>query len=180
MKKLCVFAMAFFWICFQGLAQQVIPLEENQSSNQDGLSVGFSVTNERTQSAGKEEFSRYEITVYLTNQSGCPKIVLTGTGFQGAFGGSIMDPSVFGVFDCINATGRRMTSKSAEVRANQFIVPFERQDTNAEGKTITRTERVQAGFILRDGETISTDIIVLVPLGERPRIQARVTAFSNL
>ena len=36
------------------------------------------------------------------------------------------------------------------------------------GKEVTRS--VKAGYIFRNSETLKTNIIVLVPMGERPRI----------
>ena len=50
---------------------------------------------------------------------------------------------------------------------------------NAENrKEVTRT--VKAGYIFRNGETLKTNIIVLVPKGERPVIQCTVNNLPEL
>jgi hypothetical protein len=172
----CLLLPSMIFSCF---AQQAIGIEENQPANYDGLVCGFNIRNERVMEISKENFNRFELTVYLTNQSGCPKIILLNDTFRNAFGG-VNDPATFAIFDCQNATGKRLTSKSATVRANQFFIPVRFPEKGPDGKETIRTVNTHAGFILRNGETISSDIIVIVPEGERPRMQARVVVFSNL
>jgi hypothetical protein len=160
-------------------AQNVLTLSENEPSMFDGLECGFSIRNEQTVDIGKENFQRYAVTVYMTNKSGCPKIVLMNDAIRNTSPGQT-DPGVFAIFDCLNATGRRLTARTGFVRGSQFFVPNRITERGSDGKTITRTENIQAGFILRNGETITNDFIVIVPEGERPRIQSRVVIFSNL
>jgi hypothetical protein len=172
------------FLIFQGwgisvFAQNAIALTENQSSNYEGLECGYNIRNEQVKEIGKESYARFEITVYMTNQSGCPKIVLLNDTFLNS-SGSYNDPSIFGIFECLNANGKRLTSKSATVRARQFFVPTRITEKNSEGKDVTRTVNVNAGYILRNGESITENIIVIVPLDERPRMQCRVVVFSNL
>jgi hypothetical protein len=42
------------------------------------------------------------------------------------------------------------------------------------------TKAVKAGYIFRNGETLKTNIIVLVPKGERPVIQCTVNNLPEL
>lgn len=179
MKRFLFICLLFQGIISYGFAQQAVSIEENQPANYDGLVCGFNIRNESTIEISKENYNRFELTVYLTNQSGCPKIVLLNDSFRNSFG-ILNDPAVFAIFDCQNATGKRLTSKSATVRANQFFVPVRISEKGADGKEIIRTVNAHAGFILRNGETIASNIIVIVPEGERPRMQARVVVFSNL
>ncbi|SFF29800.1 ABC transporter permease [Thermoflexibacter ruber] len=179
MKQLLFFCLFFQGIMFSCLAQQAVSIEENQPANYDGLVCGFNIRNERVMEIGKENFNRFEVTVYITNQSGCPKIVLLNDTFRNSFG-ILNDPAIFAIFDCQNATGKRLTSKSASVRANQFFIPVRIPERGADGKETIRTVNTHAGFILRNGETIAENMIIIVPEGERPRMQARVVVFSNL
>jgi hypothetical protein len=179
MKQLLFICLFVQSIIFPSFSQNAVSIEENQPANYEGLVCGFNIRNERVMEISKENFNRFEVTVYMTNQSGCPKIVLLNDTFRNSFGG-LNDPSTFAIFDCQNATGKRLTSKSATVRANQFFIPVRFPERGADGKETIRTINTHAGFILRNGETISSDIIVIVPEGERPRMQARVVVFSNL
>jgi hypothetical protein len=180
MKKLFLNLLFLVTVASWASAQGNILLTENEPSLQDGMEVGYSILNEQTRTSRKEEVGRFEVTVYMTNRSGCPKIVLNNENIGRVFGSGVTDPAIFAIFDCLNATGRRLTSRNAQLRAPQFFIPYQVRDTNAEGRSITRTENAQAGFILRNGETISTTFIVIVPDGERPRMQCRITAFSTL
>jgi hypothetical protein len=174
-----IFLLIYICFALPIFAQNAITLTENQSSNYEGLECGYNIRNEQLKEISKENYARFELTVYITNQSSCPKIVLLNDTFRNSSGG-ITDPSVFAFFDCLNATGKRLTSKSGSVRANQFFVPTRVTEKNAEGKDVTRTVRVQAGYILRQGESITDSFIVILPEGERPRMQCRIVMFSNL
>jgi hypothetical protein len=180
MKKTGFALLCFFALLFNAdlWAQGTIMISENTPAMVEGIELGYNIINERRQEVGREEMERYEIRLYMTNRSGCSKIVLLNDNVVNtSMSGN--SPDVFAVFDCVNATGKRLTSRSANLRAPQFFIPIRRTEKNAEGKEVTRTENVHAGFALRNGETINTTIIVIVPRGERPRIQARLTMFSN-
>ncbi|MCY7352981.1 MAG: ABC transporter permease [Cytophagaceae bacterium] len=152
--------------CF---AQQSFELAEDRPAALNGVEYGFAIRNERNRAVKDETFSRYEVTVYATNKSGCNKIMFPR---QTTFG--TQDQNLLAEFDCTNATGKRMTSKNGSIKAQPFTVPYRQTMKNAEGKDITTTTDVQAGHMLRNGETISMEFIVLIPEGERPRMKVRV------
>ncbi len=179
MKTKILLLLIFHCFSMYAFAQNAITITENQPSNYEGLECGYNIRNEQVKEISKENYARFELTVYITNQSSCPKIVLLNDTFRNSFGGTT-DPAVFAIFDCLNATGKRLTSKSGSVRANQFFVPTRVTEKNAEGKDVTRTVNVHAGYILRQGESITDNFIVILPQGERPRMQCRVVMFSNL
>ncbi|QKZ15749.1 ABC transporter permease [Spirosoma sp. KUDC1026] len=136
----------------------------------NGIEYGYAIRNESQKDVGnKGTFNRYEITVYVANKSGCTKLMFPK---QTAFG--LQNQDLLANFDCLNANGARMTSKSATVRARPFIVPYSTSTKNAEGKTVTTTVQVQAGHMLENGETVSENIIVLVPEGELPIMKVRM------
>jgi hypothetical protein len=86
-----------------------------------------------------------------------------------------MDPNKLAIFDCLNANGKRFTSKKASVDAKDFFV---RCKFKINGKEETRS--VKAGFIFRNGETLRNNIIVIVSLNERPKITCSINSLFEL
>lgn len=147
-------------------AQNVVELKEDTPAENKGIEYSYTIRNERTE----DTYSRYEVTVMATNKSGCMLIYLkrenddTRSIFEG-------DLSAIARFECVNATGRRLTSKGANVRARPFTVPY-----TVNGSTI----QVEGGYLLRNGTSVSADIIVIVPKGERPKFKVRIQDFAEL
>jgi hypothetical protein len=77
-------------------------------------------------------------------------------------------------FDCINATGKRLTSKRGSVKAQEFSAPYTTIIKGSDGKDIRNTISVRVGNMLRNSETRIDNFIVIVPDGERPRMKVRV------
>ncbi|MFD2570051.1 ABC transporter permease [Spirosoma soli] len=151
------------------VAQTAYDITEDQPAQLNGIEYGFAIRNESKKEVGKDTFSRYELSIYVTNKSGCTKLFFPR---QTPFG--LQNQDQLAQFDCLNATGARLTSKSSTVRARPFSVPYSTTSKNAEGKTVTNTIQVQAGHMLTNGETVSDNIIVIVPSGEQPRMKVRV------
>ena len=173
MLKICLFLvlLAFSTIT---KAQQTIELNETKPTNFEGLELGYTIRNEQN----KDDYSRYEVSVFITNKTGCHKFYLTDDRFQNIFSRDYTEPGVMAVFDCSNATGKRLTSKSASAKAKPFFVSVPIPETR-DGKTTTTTRKVQGGFALRNGESVGNDFIVIVPLGERPKFKCRIVNASE-
>jgi hypothetical protein len=150
-------------------AQQSVDLTDGEPETLNGIEYGFNIRNERTKEVKDENYSRYEVTVYITNRSGCTRLMFPK---QTVFGPE--DQNLLAQFDCLNATGKRMTSKSSTLRARSFTIPYTTQVKNAEGKLVSNTVQVPAGHALRNGETVQENFIVIVPMGEKPRVKVRV------
>jgi hypothetical protein len=148
-------------LCFVPIAQ-VMVLEENKPLVENGVEFGYIIKNEQLKTAKGEEYSRYELSLYVANKSGCTKLYANRTGI-----GFSDNANLIATFNCINANGKRFTSKSGTLRVKDFFVQTKR---TVEGKEIS--ELAKAGFIFRNGETINYNIIVLLPKGERPVVQA--------
>lgn len=133
-------------------------LEETKPVIADGIEYGFTIRNEQTKSAKGEEYSRFEITLYATNKSGCTKLYADHVAFL-----SNEEANLVATYNCSNANGKRLTAKSGTVKARDFYVNAKLTEG---GKEVTHS--VKAGYIFRNGETLKTNIIVLVPLGQRP------------
>ncbi|HOZ77789.1 MAG TPA: hypothetical protein PLY34_07320 [Ferruginibacter sp.] len=169
--KTC-FTSIIVFLSLQSMAQ-TFDLEEKATFTENGFEYGYIIKNEQTKKAGDEEFSRYEITFFIINKSSCNKIYRQGTGSN-----SYNVPNLLATFNCRNANGKRLTSKSGNVRARDFYITIKKKKEGDEKKEVT--ESVKAGFIFRNGETLRDNVIVLVPLGEKPQIQCTVNHLQEL
>jgi hypothetical protein len=141
---------------------QMIDLEEKKPVTENGIEYGYIIKNEQTKAVKSEDFSRYEVTVYATNKSGCTKLYQDR---EVSFGES---PNRLANFECSNATGKRFTSKSGTVNAKDFFIDIKSTAKDSDGKTYTKTTTTKAGYIFRNGQTLQDNIIVIVPKGEKP------------
>ncbi len=143
---------------FSGVSGQMNSLDENKPVVTDGIEYGYTIRNEQVKSAKGEEYARFEITLYATNNSGCTKLYADRVSFR-----SDETPNLIATYNCSNANGKRLTAKSGMVKARDFYVNAKVTEA---GKEVNQS--VKAGYIFRNGETIKNNIIVLVPKGERP------------
>ena len=155
-----------FFFCFLCTVSraQIMDIEEKKPVVVNGIEFGYIIKNEQTKSVSKEEYARFEITLYATNKSGCTRL----------FAEKPSEPetqNVLAIFNCINANGKRLTSKNGHVQVKDFIVQVKVND---------KTTGAKAGYILRNGETIKDNIIVLLPLNERPKIQCTINYLPEL
>lgn len=139
---------------------QNFDLEEKKPVAENGFEYGYIIKNEQTKTSKGEEYSRYEVTLYVTNNSGCTKLYRQRTNIPGE------ESSLLATYNCTNANGKRFTSKSGKITARNFYVDVKHKVNDKEV-----TESVKTGYIFRNGETLRSSIIVLVPKGERPQFQ---------
>jgi hypothetical protein len=149
---------------------QVTDVDEKKPATVDGIEYGYYIKNEQTKSVKDEEYGRFEITLYATNKTGCTKIYADRVSIL-----SSESSNLIASFNCTNANGKRLTAKSGTVKAREFLLNAKVQEN---GKEVTKA--VKAGYIFRNGETLKTNIIVLVPKGERPVIQCTVNNLVEL
>lgn len=121
------------------------------------LQFGYSITNIQS----KDDYERYEIRFFINN-TGCTRYILKRN--NDLFSGR--NENALAEFNCINATGKRLTSKSKSLTAKNWnILITEGMSKELAGKSI------QAGYIFRNGESISATEVMLTPKGEFPIIQ---------
>ena len=158
-------------------AQQSKPITEETPLLADGIEYGYSIKNAGTREVNNKDFSRYEVTLYATNKSTCSRIVLYGQSMS-LFES---DMKTLAKFDCINATGAKLTSKSGEVSAKPMYVNARVTTRDEKGKTVIENQKVQVGYYIGVGETVEQNVIFIVPLNSKPDIKARiVNAVSTL
>ncbi len=135
----------------------------------NGIEYGVDIKNEQKKEVKNEPFSRFELRAYVTNKSGCTKLMFPN---RTIFGADYQD--VVADFDCLNATGKRLTAKAAKVRAREFTSPYTYKTKGADGKDINNNVTVKVGNMLKNGETIFNNFTVILPEGERPNLKVRV------
>lgn len=155
-------------------AQNRRPIEEDNPISIDGIELGYIITEEDSRSAGKEEFARFKITFYANN-GGCVRAYRLR---ESTSSGEITN--LVATFFVRNANGKRMTSRDAKLNAREWFVPVRVSEKDAEGKTVTRVREMMAGHIFRVGDNLETSIIVLVPNGERPKVDVILNRSSDL
>jgi hypothetical protein len=157
-------------LCLSAAFAQVINLDENKPTAIDGIEYGYIVKNEQSKTAKGEEYSRFEITLYATNRSGCTKLYSNRTSFL-----SDDSPNLISTYNCTNANGKRLTAKSGTVKARDFYVNAR---VTENGKEVNQS--FKAGYIFRNGETLKNNIIVLVPKDERPVMNCTLNSLAEL
>lgn len=150
-------------------AQQGYDLQPGKPQAVNGVEYGYEVRNEAEKNTNSGSSTRYQLTLYVTNRSGCTKYLWPRQTWLGE-----TDQDVLAEFDCINATGQRFTEKSNKVRATSFSIPIRQTTRGADGKDITRTVTTKVGHILREGQTASAQMTVIVPQGQEPKLRVRV------
>lgn len=141
--KLIILLLIFFFSTTQNFAQ-MLELEEKKPVLSDGIEYGYLIINEQVKAVKEDEYSRYEITIYATNKSGCTKLYADRENISGESQNTLAN------FSCNNATGKRLTSKSGKVTVKNFYIPIRTQEKDSEGKKYTRTTNTKAGYIFKN------------------------------
>lgn len=169
LRKISVL-LAFMLMVFGTTSAQIADLAEKKPALINGVEYGYIIKNEQTKANKGEEYGRYEITLYATNKSGCTKLFAERTAIYGTDA-----PNLLATYHCSNANGKRLTAKSGDVKARDFNVNVKVKEGDKEVNRLAR-----AGFMFRNGETLRTNIIVLVPLNERPVITCSLNSLPEL
>lgn len=121
------------------------------------MQYGYTITNIQT----KDDYERYEVRFFITN-TGCAKYIPLGN----IISFNSRAANVIGEFNCLNATGKRLTSKGKSLTARDWN--FNVNDAISKelsGKTI------RLGYVVARGETVASSEIILTPKGEFPVVQ---------
>ncbi len=158
-------------LLLQGLntfGQSAYQVTEAAPVNLNGLSMGYSIKSEEEKEVGnKGNFSRFSVRFYVSNTTQESKIMLYKEGLN--LLGNVSDQ--LAQFNCLNATGARLTSKSAIIEAMPCNIMALVDDKDASGKAIKNKRLVQVGYWIKAGQTISANAIVIVPLNEKPNME---------
>ncbi len=174
MKFFLTTIVCFFVLSFLH-AQESFPVSDSIPAVQDGLKMGYTILNFETKSVGdKGDFARYQVSFYVTNVTNQPRIIFYK---QDQFFNNDID-SNFVRFDCLNATGARLTSKGALIAANPcYSIAMVYDNCATKDKLVKR--KVQLGYFIKPGETISSKKILIVPLNEQPNVKVSILQNSS-
>lgn len=136
----------------------------------DGIEYGYSIRNAGSKEVSNKDFSRYEVTLYATNKGECSRIIFFGQSLN-LFES---DNRALAKFDCVNATGARLTTKTGELNAKPMFVTARVNTRDEKGKATTENQKVQVGYYIGAGETVEENVIFIVPLNSKPDIKVRV------
>ena len=164
------FLLVTLLLALSTASAQLADLGEKKPATINGIEYGYIIKNEQTKNAKGEEYGRFEITLYATNKSGCTRLFAERSNIY-----SSEEPNLLATFNCSNANGKRLTAKSGNVKARDFYINAKLKEGD---KEVNRS--VKAGYIFRNGETLKTNIIVLVPLNERPVISCSLNSLPEL
>lgn len=170
MRKPAFLFAAFLFAITDATSQQIIDLAENTPYSYNGLEYGFYITNESSKEVKGEDFFRYEVNLYVTNNSGCLKLIPFKAGWANSSSGN-SDEIMIAEFNCTNATGKRLTAKKGSVSAKPWYNNVRVPDDSVKNKY--KTVNAMIGYAVRNGQTLTQRIIVIVPKEERPKINCR-------
>ena len=167
--KTSFFLITILMLC-NAVSAQITDLDEKKTVTIDGVEYGYIIKNEQTKTNKGEEYARFEITLYATNRSGCTKLYA-----DRSYKLSYDEANLLATFNCTNANGKRFTAKSGTLKAKDFNINAKLKEGD---KEVNRY--IKAGYIFRNGETLKTNIIVLVPLNERPILNCSLNYLPEL
>ena len=166
MKSLTILLLCCCWL-MPGYGQQIVELEENTPYQYNGLEYGFYISNGTSKEVKGEDYERYELNLYVINKTGCIKMI----PFRNNSSNS-KDDILVAEFNCTNATGKRLTAKKGAINAKPWYLNVRIPDDSVKEKY--RTVNAQAGYAIHNGQTLTTRIIVIVPKGEKPKLNCRI------
>jgi hypothetical protein len=172
MKK-TMLLVALMLLIGQVFSQQIVELTENKPFEYNGLQYGYYIGNESSKEIKGEDYDRYEINLYVTNNSSCIKLIPFKSSWTSSSGStSSSDDIQIAEFNCLNATGKKLTPKKGSVNAKPWYTSVRVRDETTKDKY--KTVYGQVGYAIRSGQTITTRIIVIVPKGEKPKFNCRI------
>jgi uncharacterized protein YpmB len=175
LMRMPVFIIVLIFIFSSAHSQQAVDLEENTPYLYNGLEFGYFITNEKSKEVKGEDYDRFELNLYVSNKSGGIKLFpFSGTSPHDE------EEVVIAEFSCRNATGKRLTSKNGKVNAKPWFTQVKVKDETPGSKSKYIFIDAQAGYAIRNGQTITNKIIVIVPKGERPKVSFRVVYYLDM
>ncbi|SHL98705.1 RICIN domain-containing protein [Mucilaginibacter sp. OK098] len=173
MKKM-LFLIGIGMLIYCGLLAQpaTFPITDKQPALVDGLELGYVIKSTEVKTvSNKGDFSRYSVSFYVRNTTNQGKIMLYKQGWNVL--NNVSDQ--LAQFNCLNATGARLTSKEAIINAEACNVLAMVNDCDPK-KVDRKKQFVQIGYWIKPGQTISTTAILITPLNTLPDVQATYLA----
>lgn len=146
-------------------------IEENTPIELNGLKISYRILNHTVKKIKNTEYERYEIKFEVKNISGTEIINLEGDKDETTIDFSTKETNNNLVtFNCLNANGKRLTSKEKRLAIKPHIIEYKFNSYNKKGEKTTITKYITTAHVFSKGETISSTAIFLVPKGEKPKL----------
>jgi hypothetical protein len=148
-------------------------ITDKQPALVDGLELGYTIKSTEVKAvSNKGDFSRYSVSFFVHNTTNQGKIMLYKQGWN--ILNNVSDQ--LAQFNCLNATGARLTSKEAIINAEACNV-LALVDNKCDPKSNKQDKQfVQIGYWIKPGQTISTSAILITPLNTLPDMQVTYLA----
>ena len=174
MKKLLLFFCIF--ATTKTYAQQALAVSDSLPALMDGLKAGYAITDASEKEVGnKGNFTRYKLKFYVINTGNEAKILMQKQGLL--FNSGSASPDI-AEFKCTNATGARLTNKTATLRMQPCKIEATVEEKECGSDKIVQIKKlVDIGYWIKPGETIVMNTVMIVPLNERPSMS--VTFYPN-
>lgn len=158
MNKSFIALLIATFILFSGNTNAQTILTEGNPEIVNDIEFGYVITNIQS----KEDYERYEIKFYSTN-NGCSKFIPR----KQSISFSLKPQNVLGEFSCLNATGKRFTNKGRILTLPDWNYTIQ---NDIDGKGVAG-KQIHLGYLLRKGQTVSGTEIILTPKGEKPQVK---------
>lgn len=155
-SNVVVLTLAFILFSYHTNAQTI--LTEGSPEIVNNIEFGYVITNIQS----KEDYERYEIKFYATN-NGCSKFI----PLKQSISFSDKPQNILGEFNCLNATGKRFTNKGRTLTLPDWNYTIQ---NDIDGKGVIG-KQIRLGYLLRKGQNISVTEIILTPKGEKPQVK---------
>lgn len=147
-------------------------IEENIPIELNGLKISYKILNHTVKKIKNLEYERYKIKFEAKNISGSDIINLEGnideTSFD--FSSSKETSNDLVMFNCLNANGKRLTSKEIKLILKPYRISYKFKSYDKKGKEKNITKYITIANIIRNEETISNTAIFIVSKGDKPII----------
>ncbi len=153
---IALLVVAFILFANQTNAQTI--LTEGNPEIINNIEFGYVITNIQS----KEDYERYEVKFYATN-NGCSKFI----PLKQSVSFSEKPQNVLGEFSCMNATGKRFTNKGRTLTLPDWNYTIQ---NDIDGRGVIG-KQIRLGYLLRKGQSISATEIILTPKGEKPQVK---------
>lgn len=156
----------FFLSVFMTLAGFISALAQKISDGQtvdiNGINVSIALINKETVEIKGKNYERYKVTATAKNNSG-KSFYIRESNYPEYFN------KIHGIeFNCINATGLRLTGKQLVLRPKTHTVKATIQTYDQSGKSISKSYNITAGYYFDPEDTLQGSDIFIVPAGEKP------------
>lgn len=142
-------------------------ISDGQTLDVNGMSITFNITNKESIEVGGKSFDRYKVSASVKNTSDKSYNIRLSS-----FPQIVSNIGLVELY-CINATGAKLTSKKIELKMKAQMINVTYSAYDKSGKFTSSIIPVTGSYYFDSGDTISDNVIFIVPQGEKPDVSVR-------